>query len=213
MTDWLSFRKNIYSQGGEDGIIRELLRRLGITRGYVCEFGACDGKYASNTFALIERGFRGIYIEPTDEWYPQLLETCKQYPNIMPLKMYVRAEGVDTLDGILSRTPMPIDFDVLSLDIDSNDYQVWDAVKKFRPKIVIVEVNSYISPNVTDHISDATHVGTCFHSMRALGESKGYNLICHTGNLIFVRSDLGITGDRNQFIMSWFNKANGSQTG
>jgi hypothetical protein len=197
---WLAYyRKNVYSQNGEDGIIAEILRRLQISNGYVCEFGAADGKKYSNTFALIERGFKGVYIEADERWYPFLLDTCQQYPNILPIKSKVMTEGESSLDNILSKTPMPINFDVLSIDIDSYDYQVWDSVKKYRPKIVIIEINGGIDPTARNIIPNPWQSGTGFWPMRALGESKGYNLICHTGNLIFVRSDLGISGDRTQF--------------
>ena len=198
---FLGYRENIYSQNGEDGIIAEILRRLRISNGYVCEFGAADGKYCSNTFALIERGFRGVYIEYDEDLYKSLLDTCQKYPNMLPIRLKVTTEGENTLDNILSRTPIPIDFDVLSIDIDSYDYQIWDSVKKYRPKIVIIEINGGIDPNARDIIPNPWQSGTGFWPMRALGESKGYNLICHTGNLIFVRSDLGIKGDRTQFMI------------
>ena len=60
---YAQYAKDIHSQNGEDGIIEELLKRLEIKDGWVCEFGAWDGVYLSNTFALVEKGFKGVYIE------------------------------------------------------------------------------------------------------------------------------------------------------
>ena len=60
------FYKNYYSHNGEDGIIEEILNRLhfnNLDNLWCCEFGAWDGKYASNTFALVEKGWNAIYIE------------------------------------------------------------------------------------------------------------------------------------------------------
>ena len=58
------YRKNKYSQNGEDGVLQEILKRLNIKKGWVCEFGAWDGKHLSNTFNLVEKkNFQAVYIE------------------------------------------------------------------------------------------------------------------------------------------------------
>jgi hypothetical protein len=131
-----------------------------------------------------------VYIEARDDYFQDLLKTCRDYPNIHPVHKLVAYEGEDTLDDILATTPIPKEFDILSIDIDSFDYQVWRSVDVYSPKIVIVEINSSISPLDTTHIHGPGKEGTGFAPMLALGESKGYTLICHTGNLIFVRNDL-----------------------
>ena len=63
------YAKNIYSQNGEDGIIEELLKRLDIKNGWVCEFGAWDGINLSNTFRLVENGFNAVFIEGDQNKY------------------------------------------------------------------------------------------------------------------------------------------------
>jgi hypothetical protein len=192
----LAYRLNIYSQNGEDGIVAELLRRLPETSGWACEFGAWDGKQYSNTFALVERGFKAVYIEGREDYYQDLLKTCASYPSITPVHAMVGYEGDSVLDNILAGTDIPKDFDILSIDIDSYDYQVWRAVEEYMPRIVIIEINSSISPLDTTHIHGPGNQGTGFAPMLALGQSKGYTLVCHTGNLIFVRNDLApLCGD------------------
>jgi hypothetical protein len=208
----LSFRKNIYSQNGEDGILQELLRRFPSRTYWVCEFGAMDGKKYSNTFRLVEQGgYNAVFIEQSPQSYTELLRTCSNYPTIVPINRSVGYEGADTLDNILSETPIPTEFDVLSIDIDSFDYQVWNAVENYSPRIVIVEINSSISPTVTDYIHGHNGAdGTSFLPMLKLGQSKGYTLICHTGNLIFVRNDLAslytdlIITPEHCYISNWF---------
>jgi len=186
----LAYRRNHYSQNGEDGIFAELLRRLPHTEKWVCEFGAWDGKQCSNTFSLVEKGFNAVYIEARDDYFQELLKTCDSHPNIHPVHAMVNYEGDDTLDDILARTPIPISFDILSIDIDSYDYQVWRSVVTYTPTFVIIEINSSISAIDDTHIHGPGKEGTGFAPMIALGKSKGYTLICHTGNLIFVRNDL-----------------------
>jgi hypothetical protein len=63
------FAKDIYSQNGEDGIIEEILNKLEINNGYVCEFGAWDGVHLSNTFNLVTKGFNAVFFIRNDYYH------------------------------------------------------------------------------------------------------------------------------------------------
>lgn len=187
----LKYRHNVFSQNGEDGIFRMLLSRIQNPSKWVCEFGAWDGIQCSNTFRLVkEEGYNAVFIEGRDDYYQLLLKTSEEYPSIVPIHRMVEYEGEGTLDSILAETYIPIDFDILSIDIDSYDYQVWRSVEVYHPKFVIIEINSAVSPLDKTHIHGSSHEGTGFYPMVELGLSKGYSLVCHTGNLIFVRNDI-----------------------
>jgi hypothetical protein len=150
-----------------------------------------DGKNYSNTFRLVEtKGYSAVYIESDSSSFEKLLATASQYPSIHPIHRTVEPTGANTLDAILSETPIPNEFDILSIDIDSCDYQVWDSVKVYRPRIVVIEIESTIPPTKLDSIhGSGSPNGTGFLPMAMLGLTKGYTLVCHTGNLIFVRTD------------------------
>jgi hypothetical protein len=186
------YNENVYSQNGEDGVIEELLKRLNITEGWVCEFGAWDGIYLSNTFNLVQKGFNAVFIEGDKIKFLDLLKTVEKHPNIIPLCAYVDHEDTEkSLDNLLKQTPIPINFDVLSIDIDSFDYQVWKNLKVYKPKIVIIEINSGINPKNDQHIhTPGKYQGTAFKPTYDLGIEKGYKFALHTGNMIFVREDL-----------------------
>ena len=186
------YKKNKYSQNGEDGVLQEILKRLNITKGWVCEFGAWDGKHLSNTFALVEKNFNAVYIESDNEKYKDLLKTVESYKNIIPINAYVDFNNTtNSLDNLLKQTPIPNNFDVLSIDIDSFDYQIWKSLKFYNPKIVIVEINSSVNVHNTKHIhSPGLYQGTGFRPMYELAKEKGYTFVLHTGNLFFVRNDL-----------------------
>ena len=69
------YAKDVHSQNGEDGIVEELLKRLNINSGWVCEFGAWDGIHLSNTFNLVQKGFNAVFIEGDPVKFKDLLVT------------------------------------------------------------------------------------------------------------------------------------------
>jgi len=85
------FKKNVYSQNGEDGILQELLKKLNLEKnGWCCEFGAWDGKVGSNTFNLIKNfNFKAIYIESDEKKFKDLKKTERNYPNIFAINQTI----------------------------------------------------------------------------------------------------------------------------
>ena len=191
----IEYRKNYYSQNGEDGILEEIFKRINMASSnnekWCVEFGAWDGKHLSNTFHLVEQGWNAVYIEGDKEKYQDLLETVKQYPKIKPINAMVGFEESDSnnLNNLLSGTKIPEDFDLLSIDIDSFDLAVWQCFVG-KPKVVIIEINSSIEPGILQWHDGIFCQGNSFSSTIKVAEDKGYMLVCHTGNLIFLREDL-----------------------
>ena len=136
---------------------------------------------------------KGVYIEGDKKRYKDLLRTVYENNNIIPLNYYVGYNDNDEnlLDNILSKTDIPINFDILSIDIDSYDYQVWKSLREYKPKIVIIEINSGVRPDNVEHIhTPGIYQGTGFRAMYNLGIDKGYKFVLHTGNMIFIREEL-----------------------
>lgn len=187
------FRMNVYSQNGEDGVLREIFNRLGGGREprWCVEFGAWDGKHLSNTFLLVESNdWNAIYIESDSSRFLDLETTARLHEKIMPIHATVGFGGEGGLDEILSGTNLPKSYDLLSIDIDSYDLEVWYHHVAYSPSVVVIEINSSIPPGVLQWHVDGSFQGNSFASTLAVGRSKGYSLVCHTGNLIFVRDDL-----------------------
>jgi hypothetical protein len=184
-------RRNYYSQNGEDGVIEEILNRLQISHGFCVEFGAWDGQYLSNTYHLIHSGgWRGLYIEGDPDRFGDLIKNeMVVAERIVPVQRFVAASGENTLDEILTEYKVPKQFELLSIDIDGNDLDVWASLRSFQPQIVIVEVDSSIEPKVSMAPTNG-HLEPSFANGLRLGQEKGYVLVCHTGNMIFVHQEL-----------------------
>lgn len=215
-----NFKSNVHSQNGEDGVIAELIQRIGlvVNKDFWCvEFGAWDGVHLSNTFALVEsHSATAVMIEGDTQKFEVLKETAAKYPSIIPLEGFVTGNRVPetspttnlftgsfdpkkvaTLDQLLSGTHCPQDYDLLSIDIDSYDLEVWAAHRDFKPKIVVIEINSALQPGILQWHGGG-NVGNSFSSTLAVAKGKGYSLVCHTGNMIFVRNDLAHLADLDE---------------
>jgi hypothetical protein len=190
----LDFRSDTYSQTGEDGIIQKILELLPNKNRWCVEFGAWDGLYLTNTRRLIEsENYSAVLIEADGKKFAALQKNYHDYGNrVVTVNRFVGFGEQDSLDVLLQETPIPQDFDFLSIDIDGNDYHVWAQVKKYRPKLVVVEFNHTI-PTEVRFVQDAnpsvSH-GSSLLSLVDLGKEKGYELVCVVRyNAFFVRKE------------------------
>ena len=190
---YLDFRHNVHSANGEDGIIKKLFSDLGITGGIVCEFGAHDGFHDSNTAALWEQNYQAILIEPNEGRFGQLQKNTSEH-DVECIHTGVEKERKEdiqnTIDDILERSKFnitPDNFCLMSIDIDSYDYYVFKSIEKYFPKVLIFEVSSGYS--FDEHFLSESK-GCSIKVAYELGIEKGYKMICHCGNVIFVRDDL-----------------------
>jgi len=188
---WLSeFARNVTSQHGEDGILEKALDVIGKTSKWCVEFGSWDGRHLSNTFNLIQnKDYAGVLIEGDERRFQDLVNTYKANPRVVPIHALVGYEKDNGLDTILKATEIPVNFDLLSIDIDGNDYHVWEAVQDYRPKIVVIEYNPTI-PSPVEFVqvrNMGVTQGSSLLSINRLARSKRYELVAVThSNAIFV---------------------------
>lgn len=208
-------RSNVYSQNGEDGIISHLLSLIP-NDSWCCEFGAWDGIFLSNTYNLVSsKGYNAVYIEANEDRYKDLANLSQKNNRVIPINSYVGIEGETSLDELLKKTSIPRNFDILSIDVDGIDYLIWQSFTQYRPKIVVIEINSGMRPDIimTDedlkmdamlkHVyENSTTSGVNFSTCYWLGRSKHYKLAVHTGNMIFIDEEYedkveGLATDEN----------------
>ena len=110
------------------------------------DIGAGDGIRGSNTYALFRAGWRGVGFEGDEKRARRLARAYKGLEGVEARQALVTPANVV---GLLREQAVPADFGVLSLDIDSYDYWVLDAVLgSFRPRVVVTEINEKIPPPV-----------------------------------------------------------------
>ena len=187
-----SYKKNVFSQFGEDGIIEEIFKRLNdVSDKKCCEFGAWDGKYLSNTCNLItNHNYEAILIEANKSRFDDLNINFPE-KKIIKINKFVNFSGENSLDNILENNFFNKDFDFLSIDIDGCDFWIFESLSKFTPKIICIEYNPSI-PNKVCFVQKKdmkVNQGSSAKSIINLGLKKNYFPIASTDcNLFFVHN-------------------------
>ena len=189
-----NYRADVFSQYGEDGLIREALKRIADVdklEHWCVEFGAWDGVLYSNSRRLIiEEQYSAVLIE--GDWR-KAKDITKNYPNsnVHVISAFVDLAG-NSLDNLLARTPCPRSFDLLSVDVDGMDFHIVASLQNFQPKIICVEFNQTI-PNFVQFVQSPdpqVRQGASALALSHLASTKGYALVAATDcNLIFVRKE------------------------
>jgi len=176
----LEHKRDVFSQTGEDGIIAKILEVIPENDKWCVEFGAWDGMYLTNTRNLIEsQGYSAVLIEADKHKFQNLQKNYAQKDNVITICRFVGFTKEDNLDHILSATPVPLNFDLLSIDIDGNDYYIWKSIAKYRPKVVVIEFNPTIPTPIgfVQPANPSLNQGASLLALVELAKEKGYELV------------------------------------
>lgn len=177
--DWLEgTARNVYTQFGEDGLIEAVLQRIGTTCCHCFEIGAADGRFFSNTLRLREDGWHAVLIEADDTQFTKLnrdfgmLATCIH-------------EQATNLDETLKQTSISFTPDVGIIDIDGQDWHLWNRLELYRPRVMLVEIATAGEDEPVPVIGESGQAG--LNAIKDLGRTKGYTLVATTYcNALFV---------------------------
>ena len=196
----IPFGHKIYSQTDEDGIIREIFSRIGVTNRTFVEFGVGDG-LENNTLALLFDGWQGLWIEGSASLTRRIRANLPSVIRERRLSVTTALVTRDNIDALISAAVPSGEIDLMSVDIDGNDYHVFESVTCVRPRVIVMEYNARFPPPLEYCMAyDAAHVwreDDCFGASLKFLElalaRRGYCLVgCSLSgvNAFFVRQDL-----------------------
>ncbi|MDG1264786.1 MAG: FkbM family methyltransferase [Ilumatobacter sp.] len=194
------FGHKVYSQNDEDGIIREIFNRIGVTNRTFVEFGVGNG-LENNTLALLFDGWNGLWIEGSCRYVKKIREGFSTVVDSGQLAVTQSFITTENINGLISRNIAESEIDLLSIDIDGNDFHIFKSIDCVRPRVVVIEYNAKFVPPVMFCMqynkSHAWASDDCFSASLKYLEVNfaafGYSLVgCSvTGvNAFFVRNDL-----------------------
>lgn len=194
---------SVYSQNDEDGILAEIFRRIGATNRRFIEFGVGNGMQC-NTTHLLMQGWSGGWMEIDPDALTSLRSTFRRELSEQRLRCLSEKVTVANIESLLVQLDCPATLDLLSIDIDGNDYWVWQAIRTIRPRVVVIEYNAAFGPDLDwamaydpDWKWDGTRKqGASLAALARLGREKGYHLIgcsMYGVNAFFVEASLAAT--------------------
>jgi hypothetical protein len=193
-----------YSQHDEDGMIQEIFRRIGVSNQAFVEFGVGDGT-ENNTAYLMLSGWRGLWIDGSESNAAAIRGRFASFIQAGQVSFVQGFVDRDSINGIIEKAGYSGEIDLLSIDIDGNDYWVWEVISVVQPRVVVIEYNSVFRPPVAlvaeynkNFVWDGTsYYGASLQALEGLGSRKGYALVgCSLSgiNAFFVKQDLA--GDK-----------------
>lgn len=186
--DLSSYEKKYWSQNGEDGVLLKIFEVIGAIDKYFVEFGTDNGTECNTRYLRQKCGWQGL-----------MMDGSHSNPLINFYEEFITAENINDL---FRKYHVPREFDLLSIDLDSNDLWVWNALDSdYKPRVIVVEYSSWLGPhdnkvvvyNPTRIWDKTYYAGASIAALHKLGRKKGYSLVYAENrgvNLFFIRDDV-----------------------
>ncbi len=193
----------VFSQWGEDGLIQYLIRRVPLPNKVFVEFGVENYLESNTRFLAVNDRWSGLVMDASAENIQFIQRDPVSWAcNLKSVRAFITRENINEL---LKSNGFSGDLGLLSVDIDGNDYWVWEAIDGIFPRLVVCEYNSLFGPKARVTIPydpgfarDQAHhskvyYGASIAALESLGRAKGYTLVGGNSagnNVFFVRNDV-----------------------
>jgi hypothetical protein len=193
----------IFSQFGDDGIIRYLINNIKNIENKFIEFGVENYEEANTKFLLESFNWEGLIIDSNNNYVSDIKK--KNYYWRYNLNVANEFISKENINSIINDNNFSGEIGILSIDIDGNDYWIWEEINAVNPSIVIIEYNALFGDELSVTIpynknfsrnnnqKDNVYYGASLNALFKLGNKKNYSLICtnsNGNNAYFLRNDL-----------------------
>jgi hypothetical protein len=206
----LHYAADVWSQNGDDGILREILRRVGIQTGFFIEFGAFDPILLSQTRLLYEKGWSGMLIEGDQVRAARIKSFYANVPGMICLEGMVFADKHPfTLDDYCDRHGVTGDPEFVSIDVDGLDLNIFESMKR-HPKVIAIEGGGSWHPEMKQRVPDDVAAQNLQQPVEVMIQSvknKGYEPVCWNANLYAVDAAFAglFTDCRHDAVSLWLD--------
>ncbi len=194
----------VFSQFEEDGLLLFLFSLLGESSKTFIEIGANDGINSNCSNLAVHFGWSGLFFEGDEKLIKRGRKFYSRIPTpYHPKPTYIQAIiKRENINELITKAGLSGEIELLSIDIDGNDYWVWDALTVVQPKVVVIETHTefgtenIVVPYDPDYMFPGKHPvyhGASVIAMNKLAEKKGYRLIGASDlgiNQVYIRKDL-----------------------
>lgn len=201
--DPANYEFKVFSQSGEDGIIQYLISKVNIHNKKFIEFGVENYLESNTRFLALNNYWSGLVIDGDRE----NIDFIKRDPIYWRCNIKAECSFItkDNINDIFIKNGITGEIGLLSVDIDGNDYWVWEAINSVNPAIIVAEYNSFFGsekqitiPYDPDFVRSEAHFSKIYYgasiaALTGLANKRGYKLVAgnRSGNNVFyVREDL-----------------------
>ena len=200
--------KNVYSWSGTDGIIQHIFNEIKYTNKIAVEIGVSLGPH-TNTELLTHSEFQLLWID------------CYPKPNLpINTTMHVECVTKTNVENIFKKYNIPQEFDLLSIDIDGNDYHIREALSNYKPRVIVMEYNGnfgstseYIMGYDEGYMVSFPNLkfGASLQSLVNQANRLGYDYVyseSHGMDAFFIRKDINpfkpLTSEEGWVELYWY---------
>tara|TARA_B100000989_G_scaffold70706_1_gene49505 strand:+ start:7047 stop:8528 length:1482 start_codon:yes stop_codon:yes gene_type:complete len=179
--------KKITSQNGEEGVVQHILEKIynnklsNIDGLELCDIGSGDGFFLSQFYYFIKNfKFKGLLIDGDKNHILESKKLFSNYDTIYHENMFI--DKNNNIENFLDKYKFKKDLDLLSIDVDGQDYHIFNSLEKYKPKIIIIESNmtmnseSIIIENEQKNSENYIGIGSSPRAIYELARKKGYKL-------------------------------------